>query len=166
MPSEQFTFFQQIGLIPFYMGITIFVLCGIFWKHARIRYLAMGFFLIFVGLMFLSWIITLIIFGFPAGVVLVLSIREVLYEKRFPVFVGPPVETIHEENGFEHHLHIREWRSKFIIGIDYEIEVDGTLMRYKTRWTDRFSDHKTAENELRRRFTEWQGSGCMRGSIK
>lgn len=166
MPGDQLTYLQGAGLVLMVVGGVLVCVWAFYWMLDGILSLAAAFLLIVVGSVFLDWKVALIIFGLPVAWLLTYSMREASYARRFPVFVGSPMETVREENGSEHHFYVREWQSDFIIGVDYEQEVDGTMVRYKTRWKDRFPSRESAEIELRRRFAEWQAEGVMRGSLE
>lgn len=166
MFRDQLAFIQDIGPVPCFFALSLCVICVLFRSYQGVRYILLTFFLVWIAPFVMDRNGLLLAFSVPAVFAVGLLIWAASYSKRFPVFVGSPLETIYEDNGYEHHLYLREWKSSFIIGVDYEWEADGSVSRRRTRWTDRFPNRETAENQLRRRFTEWLGSGCMRGTIE
>jgi hypothetical protein len=161
MSSDQLANHQIIGLVLMLMGGVLVFLWAFFWMLDGLRYLLAALLLGVLGSFLLDWKISLIIWGTPVAGFIYFSLQQASYTEHFPVFSVPPIDTIHEKNGYIHHLHLRQWGSHFIIGIDYEQEVDGSVSRYKTRWKDRFTSRATAELELRRRFANWQRNDCM-----
>lgn len=165
MQSDLLADQQIVGLILIILGGALVF----FWALPRmldgLRYFVVGCLVALVGSFLLDWKISLLLWGSLAATFVLFLSREALYSKRFPVFSVPPFDTIQEQNGFTHHLHIREWKSHFIIGVDYECEVDGSVFRYQTRWKDRFPTHASAESLLRQRLAEWQRDDVMRGRL-
>ena len=157
---------QGVGIVLLFLGGGLTALWSLLWMPDKLSFLAAAFLSILVGFFLLDWRVSLLFFGILGGLFLRYRLGEIYYRKRFPVFSSPPLETLREENGFTHYLHLREWDSRFIIGIDYELEVDGSLFRYRTRWQDRFPTREAAETELRRRYAVWLEGGSMRGLLR
>lgn len=82
-------------------------------------------------------------------------LREERYKRKFPVFSAPPIGTITRKDGFQHDLHIVKIKSGFIIGINYETEIDLTPMTIQTRWKDIFPDYASARCELLKRLEDF-----------
>ncbi|MFZ2266700.1 MAG: hypothetical protein WAV95_03900 [Azonexus sp.] len=155
MHGENLTIHEALVLILMAIGGLMMFIDGLFGDTFHPRYTFIGMLLCLFGLTILHWITAILAWSLPAWILLTWA-RGEFYAKRFPVFEVPPIDTFRDENGFTHYLHIREWKSRFIIGIDFEDEVDGTVLRNQTRWKDRFLSHTTAEVELRRRFSAWK----------
>ena len=165
MQSDYLADQQIVGLILLLLGGVLVFLWAFYWMLDGARYLVIGCLAGVVGSMLLDWRVALLCWGIPAAIFLIFWGRETLYSKRFPVFSVLPFDTIQEQNGFTHHLYICQWKSHFIIGVDYECEVDGSVFRRQTRWKDRFPTHASAESRLRQKLAEWQAEGVMRGEL-
>lgn len=129
-----------------------------FFKTFKLRYLILPIPFLAIGMGLIDWRALLLMGAFFACFCLFIygfHIREELYAKNFPVFRAAPVGSVTRKDGFKHDLHIVKIKTGFIIGINYETEVDLTPMTIQTRWKDVFPDYASARRELLKRLHEF-----------
>jgi hypothetical protein len=108
-----------------------------------------------IGFGLIDWRVGLslvVLFGFFCLWIYCISVSNKRYERNFPVFKTPPIETVTSKDGFRYNLHIAKVSIGFIIGIHYEDEIDLTPMTFKTKWNIVFPDYASAQSELSKRL--------------
>lgn len=141
-----------LGLILVTVGCVLaVVLAGKVTVTGRLHYLLYPTVPIVVGMLLVAWQVLALMAAFLALLILagyLFHLKEKAYHRHYPVFAADAVHTFTTSEGYGFRLHIAEIRSKFIIGIIYDMEVDGSSTTQQTRWKDEFSDYAAAEQAL------------------
>jgi hypothetical protein len=142
----------MLGLILVAVGCVLsVVLAGKVTVTGRLHYLLYPTVPIVVGMLLVAWQVVALMAVFLALFILwiyLFHLKEKAYERNYPVFATNAVHAFTTSDGRDFRLHIAKIRSKFIIGIIYDMEVDGSSLTQQTRWKDEFSDYAAAERAL------------------
>lgn len=117
----------------------------------RLRYLAISMVSIWISGTLLHWICAITLWSAPGYLVFHMW-KDRRYHRNYPVFASKPVYVRKNVDGEVFHLYLCKFGEHFLIGIDYPLEIDGTINRYQTKWTDRFDDYTSAKKELLSRY--------------
>ncbi|MCW7537958.1 hypothetical protein OOT46_08855 [Aquabacterium sp. A7-Y] len=115
------------------------------------RFFLLPWVILLLGVGLMEWVVLALFVAFFGLFVLwtyLFHLREERYKRLYPVFQAAPIRTITMPDDCSYRLHIAKARGGYAIGIEYDMEVDGTPMTHQTRWRDIYADYPAAERAV------------------
>lgn len=102
-------------------------------------------------ILFVTFLALCGIFAFVLITGLIGDFADKKYTKKFPAFNNAPINIITSPKGYTYKFHIVKMENDYIIGLEYDIWVDGGIEQARTRWTFKFPDYASADRDLNMR---------------